>query len=161
MDWIQTLISLAIGAVGGALPLYFKLKNFQTKISKQVADNELEIEKKRAEHQKSNKIDTEAEWKRILEYRDAELTTLRARDEAQDRQIKDLFDKHVDCEKDKARNEARIEALERHYGDQIRRLEAELQELKNLLKGFKNVPDGTSAGCSPTGCPLLDKERHG
>jgi DNA-binding helix-hairpin-helix protein with protein kinase domain len=132
-------MSALLGALSTGIPLYIKLRNATVEIDKKRAELQLEVDKKRAEQVRTNKIDTEAEWKRILEYRDAELITLRARDEAQDRQIKDLFDKHVECEKDKARNEARLEGLDKYYGAQIKDLKAEIEALKAALKEQKNA----------------------
>lgn len=147
MDWIQTLIAAVMGAAGSGIPLWIKLRNANIGIRKKEAELDLEITKKKAEQDQTDKINTEGEWKRILEYRDAELQTLRARDEAQDKQIKDLYDKHIDCEKERARNEAKIEAIEKHYGSQIDSLQRELAELRQLLKGgFGHaVPQGTPA----------------
>lgn len=147
MDWIQALISALGGAATVGVPLWIKLRNANVGIKKREAELDIEITKKKAEQDETNKINTEGEWKRILQYRDAELQTLRSRDEAQDKQISDLYNKHIDCEKERARNEAKIEALEKHYGNQIDTLKAEILELRLLLKGGLNnaVPQGTTA----------------
>lgn len=141
MDLVQTLITALLGAAGGAIPLWIRLRNAQVGIKQKEAELDLAISEEKDKQSQHNKINTEAEWKRILEYRDAELLTLRARDEQQERQIKDLYEKHVKCETDKARTEARLESMEKHQ----ERIELELAQLKALMKG---LPNGISQGTS-------------
>lgn len=162
MDWLQTLVSGLLGAATTGIPLWIKLRNANIGFKKKEAELDIQIDKKKAEQVKINKIDTEAEWKRILEARNEELSTLRARDDVQEGQIKDLYQKHMECEKDKARNEAKLEAMERYYKERIDRLEVELRELHNTLRGWKDaVSNGTPAPGCPPSCPLLGKEGSG
>jgi hypothetical protein len=156
MDWLSTLISALMGAVASGVPLYIKFRNAQFELSKQGRILDLEVAHQQSEHDKSNRINTEAEWKRILEYRDAELSTLRARDEAQDRQIKDLYDKFVESEK----NKARLEAIEGVNKERMAALEDKLLKLSIALEGYKNVSQGIPAPGCPAGCPFSNKSGH-
>jgi chromosome segregation ATPase len=118
-ELINHAIPGLIGALASGIPLYIKLRKAN-----------LVFKKSEIELNESKKINTEAEWKRILEYRDAELVQLRARDEAQEKQIRDLYEKHTQCETDKARNDEKIKAND----EKIKSLEAKLEDKINQIK---------------------------
>lgn len=131
--WAIALLSSIGTLVTAAVPLYIKFKNAIFSLDKKRAELDLALKAQVQEQSKTTKIDAEAEWKRILESRESEIAALRARDELQDKQIRDLYDKHLDCEKERARNEERIKAVEKHSDDKIKSLQDQIQDLKRLL----------------------------
>lgn len=103
----STALSAIMGAAISGFPLYRQLRNLK------MADA-----RNQAKLTQQEKINVEAEWKRILEERAKEETRLRARDDEQDRQIKDLLDRFIKAETSRAAGEERIRML----NDQVRQL---------------------------------------
>lgn len=139
--WSIAALSSIGTLITAGIPLYIKLRNALFQLDKKRAELDLALKAQSQEQAKAVKIDSEAEWKRILESREAEIASLRARDELQDKQIRDLYDKHLDCEKERARNEERIKAVEKHSDDKIKFLQDQIQDLKRLLMEKTRVPN--------------------
>ena len=129
LPFLKTLLYIIIGAVGASLPLYYKIRKLNLDISKQTM--QVQVQKK---------IDSEAEWGRIIEARIAvhtaaeiahqkEITALKAKDEDQEKELEKLREDHTICRETEARNNERIKMAE----ETIRRLQAELIEVKALL----------------------------
>ena len=130
METWQVLLSSGMGALASGIPLYIKLRSALTKIKS--GEHSLETKILTDEHDldKQKQIDSEAEWKRILEFRDLELQRLRDRDEQQERQLTELRTQNLDCVKRDAKNEERI----LHQGNEIQFLKQEILELKSRLR---------------------------
>lgn len=125
MEFYQTTLTMIIGAIGSAIPLYFKIRSMS------LSNKEKEHKLVEIKHQLATKvnIDHEAEWKRIIEYRDQELVRLRDRDDQQDKALKDLYEKHIECKRNEAQQAQRINYLE----ERIKRLEEILKSKGELL----------------------------
>jgi hypothetical protein len=162
VDIWQIAIPAVVGALTSGVPLYIKLRSALSDIRKQDAEAQIAIKAKESELQDKTKINTEGEWKRILEYRDAELVQLRTKDEQQEKKIDELFKLHVDCERDKARHEERfkaqnekIVALEKKVEDANAPLAKNLALLVELLlEERKNVSKGTPVASLPAGSEI-------
>ena len=115
MEFYQAAITLILGAIASGIPLYFKIRTMSLS-QKEKEQKFLEIK-----HQLETKIniDHEAEWKRIIEFRDQELVRLRDRDDQQDKALKDLYEKHIECKRNEAQQAQRINYLD----ERIKRLE--------------------------------------
>lgn len=114
LDSIQILISIIMGAFASGIPMYLQIRKMNLKFK---ADENKLTSKER--------INAEGEWKRIIEFRDAELVRLRERDDQQERQLNDLWDKHIQCQRSEAAQAERIKANE----ERIKSLEERVLEL--------------------------------
>ncbi len=117
LDDLKILIGIVIGAASSGIPLWFKIRSLGQKL--RTEDNKISSKER---------INAEAEWKRIIEFRDAELVRLRERDDQQERQLNDLWDKHIQCQRSEAAQGERIKANE----ERIISLEARVLELLKL-----------------------------
>jgi chromosome segregation ATPase len=166
---LETLISAAVGAATAGIPLYFKFRSAIAAIRKKEHEQALEIQQKseelniqlqtkKNEQSKLHKIDTEAEWKRIIEARNEELASLRVRDDNQEKQILDLYNKHLKCEVDKARTEANYEAMKAT----VLEVKEELTKLRDIIRGYQNaIPQGTAAPSGSTTVAVFHQDGHG
>ena len=139
--------------------LKHQLSAANTEIQLRTQSGQLAIEQTR-------QINTEGEWKRIIEEKDRtiikkdeeiahlksekerEITLLRATDEQQELKIKDLFEKHADCQKNEARTSEKLKTSERDRKDlrrQVNKMADKLLELDNLLRG-KDVNNQSGSG---------------
>lgn len=151
-EGLKFVLSALSGALTVGFPLWYKIRKAQQKLADsgidiRAKDEKLELEQRTKEHafDVQGKIDSEAEWKRILEYRDAELVRLRDRDEQQEKKLQDLYDKHVSCQRNEAAQAERIKMLEakQDQADLERANNSkEMLELKSMLlalqKGSKH-----------------------
>lgn len=140
------LIPAVVGALTAGIPLYIKLRSAN-----------FDLRKQESELQDKTKINTEGEWKRILEYRDRETIELKAKDEAQEKRIDELYNLHIKCETDKARYEEKQKSLEAKLQEKINHIEKLEEKLESkfdklielLLEQTKNVSKGTPAASVP------------
>src|SRR5688572_27597270 len=112
MEWLEllkTVLSILAGAAASGVPLWYKVRSLSQKLQEggiklrgqeAKADQKAELAREEVDQQK--KINSEAEWKRIIEFRDAELTRLRERDDQQERQLLELWNKHIECQRNEA-----------------------------------------------------------
>lgn len=161
LELLKTLIGIFIGAAGAGVPLYLQLGKFRQelkeqrlKLETQEADHKQQLEQERKEHEQKlregdiglkdkesksaqkDKINTEAEWKRIIEFRDAELVRLRERDDQQERQITSLWEKHIQCEKTEAAQSQKIIAQNEKIASNEGRIRNLEQRIDDLLKAL-------------------------
>lgn len=125
IEEIRLIIAIILGAFSTGLPLYLQIRKMNLRFK---ADENKITSKER--------INSEAEWKRIIEFRDAELVRLRERDDQQERQLNDLWDKHIQCQRNEAAQAERIRANEERAKaneDQIKVLNEKILELMKLL----------------------------
>ncbi len=101
LEELKLFLAIIIGAASSGLPLYYKLRQMGLKFKTE--ENKISSKER---------INAEAEWKRIIEFRDAELVRLRERDDQQERQLNDLWDKHIQCQRSEAAQAERIKSLE-------------------------------------------------
>lgn len=163
MDWLNTLFDLVVPALIGAatagIPLWVKLRRANIKLDGERYNLDRRKSSELHELETKKQIDAEAEWKRILEFRDLELQRLRDRDEQQERQLTELRTQNLECAKRDARNEERIN----NQGAEIKYLKDEILQLKTRLtkprRKKHDVPkDSQSPGSSPN--PQL-RDGHG
>jgi len=129
MTWesiIQTIVSIVGGAATSGIPLYIMLRKARIDATKTEDDNALSNRSRENEIEAANKISVEAEWKRLLDFRQTELLRLQARDNEQEAKIVALQAQHMECQVKEARNDERIKMNE----ERIRTLEAMIFELK-------------------------------
>lgn len=116
IEELRLFFAVILGAAGSGIPLWYKMRQLSLKLRSD-------------EGQVTNKerINAEAEWKRIIEFRDAEMVRLRERDDQQERQLKDLWEKHIQCQRSEATlgervksNEERIKSLEEKILDLLK-----------------------------------------
>ena len=142
-EWLKFLLSALGGASTVGFPLWWKIRKAQQKL--QAGDQDLrkgDVDVQTKEHQLkvSTQIDSEAEWKRIIEFREADLVRLRDKDEQQEKRINDLYDKHVACQKNEAAQAEQIKMLKANQDrDNAERKEnreaiAELRVVVGILK---------------------------
>lgn len=120
MEWLDVIkytISIVIGAASSGIPMWFQMRKLGQKLRE--GDNKIT---------NKERINAEAEWKRIIEFRDAELVHLRERDDQQERQLNDLWEKHIQCQRSEAAQGERIKANE----ERIKSLEERVLELLKL-----------------------------
>lgn len=114
IEEFKLFISVILGAAASGIPMYIQIRKMNLKFK---ADENKISSKER--------INAEGEWKRIIEFRDAELVRLRERDDQQERQLNDLWDKHIQCQRSEAAQAERIKANE----ERIKSLEERVLEL--------------------------------
>lgn len=137
MTWeaiVQTLVTVVGGAAMSGVPLWIQLRKARVDANKSETDNELSARSKENEIEAANKISVEAEWKRLLDFRQTELLRLQARDNEQEAKIVQLQSQHMECEKKEARNDERIKMNE----ERIRSLEEKIFELKGASRRKKS-----------------------
>lgn len=139
LDFVKQVITLLLGAVATGIPLWFRIKRLEQKLKEgdqalKSGDIKLRVEETRAVHK--DKINTEAEWKRIIEFRDAELVRLRERDDQQERQITVLWDKHVECQRSEAAQAEKIKAQNDKITSNEERIKTMETRLDELLKAL-------------------------
>lgn len=140
LEFGKTVVYVMLGAAATGIPLYRKLRKIQIEVgdgnlrlrgkeAKLTREDELEHEK--IEQQK--KINAEAEWKRIIEFRDAELVRLRERDDQQERQLKELWDRHIECQRSEAAQGERIKSQDIRIAASETRIQTMEKQLAELL----------------------------
>lgn len=140
LEFLKTLSTILLGAAASGIPLWFKVRSLNQKIKsgdQEIESGDIKIQQQRTKAVQQDKINSEAEWKRIIEFRDAELVRLRERDDQQERQITTLWEKHVACERNEAAQGEKIIAQDEKIKaseERIKSLENRLDEmLKNMI----------------------------
>ncbi len=135
-------IPAVIGAAGSGIPLYLTLRKALAELRDSKARLDVELQRQTNENANAQKINTEGEWKRVIDEKNVELTRLRAKDDEQENKLADLLNKHIECQKTEARNDERL----KNYGEttreqtrQIKALTTKLLQLDKLIRG-NNAP---------------------
>lgn len=150
LDFLKYFISILVGAASAGVPLYLQLAKFKQELREQkqkleeqqkehdqkLKEGDISLKDKEAKVVQKDKINTEAEWKRIIEFRDAELVRLRERDDQQERQINTLWEKHIACEKTEAAQAERIKAQNEKIEANQARITTMETRLDELLKAL-------------------------
>jgi hypothetical protein len=148
LEFLKYLLSILLGAAATGIPLWYKIRQINLKMAEggiKIEGQKLKLDRKdeeaREELDQQKKINAEAEWKRIIEFRDAELVRLRERDDQQERQLMELWNKHIECQRNESAQaekikgqDARIEANEK----QIAAMQKQLGELLGALIAQQN-----------------------
>lgn len=149
---IQLIISSLLGAAATGIPLYRKL----TRIQADVARDAQKLDKEQVKIDEAKTINKEEEWKRIIHQKDTDLQRLRDRDDAQEKQIMDLYGRFIEAQKSEARKDERINILRDHM-DKLTILLTnrcpECPHLQEILLGLNNdrVANATSPASSLSG----------
>jgi len=146
LEFFKILVSIILGGAATGIPLWYKLRSLNLKIQEggiKIEGQKLKLDRKdeesREELDQQKKINAEAEWKRIIEFRDAELVRLRERDDQQERQLMELWNKHIECQRTESAqaekikgqgerieaNEKQIAAMQKQLGDLLAALIAQ------------------------------------
>lgn len=128
---LKWLLSALSGALTVGLPLWWKFRKAQQKLeagAQELKKGDVDVQSKEHQLRVITQIDSEAEWKRIIEYRETELVRLRDKDEQQEKRINDLYDKHLACQKTEAAQAQQIKTLESN-------------QLKNDAEQKQNIKD--------------------
>lgn len=127
MEVVLNFISGLIGAAVTGVPLWRQIKKIKAESAKdaqKLGNRQVEIDEKKAQADidigQQNIINKEAEWKRIIDRQDTELLRLRDRDDAQEKQLMDLFGRFIEAQKSEARKDEQIKQL----AGQVERLTA-------------------------------------
>lgn len=162
--WLSYLGSAVAGALTAGVPLWYKFKRMQLRIK----EGNVDLQTKEHTFNVQSKIDSEAEWKRIIEYRDAELVRLREKDEQQEKKIQDLYEKHIECRTSEARQGEQLTALNK----KVETMDAErlantreLIELRSIVVTLKaqlgemNVSQRPTVNSVPPSLPVHIESR--
>lgn len=122
---LQWAIAIAIGASAVGIPLYAKIQ----KLSQDIKLGLVEIDSKEADVAAKEQMNAATEFQRIIKYRDDEIKRLTERDEQQEHKIQELYDRHLEC----ARNEARQDERSKMSAEKITTLERKVMMLEMLL----------------------------
>lgn len=150
---IQLVVPGLVGAAGSGIPLYISLRKANAEIKTAQVKLDVEIEKQRNTNQQEVRINTEAEWKRVIEEKDKELVRLRAKDDEQEKKIDDLLNKHIECQKSEARNEVKLINFETNAKEQARQIKAlttKLLQLDKIVRGRNASVNQSSGGTHET-----------
>lgn len=160
--WEQ-IFQIALPAITGALavgiPLWIQLRKAFAEISQGKATAELqakernsqielEAKKKAQEMTQNDKINVEAEWKRVLNEKDTELVKLRAKDDEQEAKIDNLLTRHIECKQNEARQDERAKFYEKRseeQGREIKALTSKIGQLEKLIRERLNAPEFPSS----------------
>lgn len=127
-----------VGAAGSGIPLFIQLRKANSEIKTAQAQLEVQLEKQRNTNQNDARINIEAEWKRVIDEKNAELVRLRAKDDEQETKLTDLMNKHIECQKSEARNEVKLsnfETTSKEQARQIKALTTKLLQLDKIVRG--------------------------
>ncbi len=117
------IIATAVTLLGTAvLPLYIKWKNAVRELKEKDNKTAFDINVSEIELHNRQGISRDAEFANILKFRDAETQRLRDRDEQQEKQLRDLWDKYIAVLDREARCDERLKILETRAG--LHQLEA-------------------------------------
>ncbi len=132
LEEVRLFLAVLTGAAASGIPLWFKMRSLSLKLR----SDENKVTNK-------EKINSEAEWKRIIEFRDAEMIRLRERDDQQERQLAELRQQNVNCQKNEAAQAEKIRANEeraKSNAEQIDRLDTKVMKLMELVITQKVIP---------------------
>lgn len=159
-EWVKLLASAIGGAGTASVLLWYKFKSYQQRLkekdqllNQQQQTNDLVTQSKEHDLRVKGQIDSEAEWMRIIQYRDNELIRLRDKDEQQEKKISDLYEKHLGCQKSEAAQGERIKMLEERDVQAAAERAAnkrEIAELRSLLITLKEQGKVTITTIEPT-----------
>lgn len=147
----QWVIAIAIGASAVGIPLYAKVR----KLVQDAKLESIEVHSREADVVAKEELNTAAEFQRIIKYRDDEIKRLTDRDEAQEKKIQELYDRHLEC----ARNEARQDERSKMNAEKIITLERKVMLLEMVIHEKAQLPNvtintaGTPAVVKAEDCP--------
>lgn len=144
-----------IGAAGSGLPLYIALRKALADLRDSKAKLDVELDRQKADNTNAQKINTEAEWKRVIDEKNAELIRLRAKDDEQENKLTDLMNKHIECQKNEARNDEKLKNFGETTKEQTRQIKALTTKLLQLDKLVRGTNAPVSQGSSGTHESLL------
>lgn len=129
MDVVLNFLSGLIGAAATGIPLWRQIKKIKAESAKDAQKldaKQVDIDEKKAkveiDLEQLQIINKEAEWKRIIDLQSTELIRLRDRDDAQEKQLLDLYGRFIEAQKSEARKDEQIKQL----AGQVERLTAML-----------------------------------
>ena len=135
---MNQFIPALVGAAGSGIPLYLSLRKTLAELRDSKARLDVELQRQTNENVNAQKINTEAEWKRVIDEKNAELIRLRAKDDEQESKLTDLMNKHIECQKSEARNEVKLTNFGETTKEQARQIKAlttKLLQLDKLVRG--------------------------
>lgn len=144
---IQWAIAIAIGASAVGIPLYAKIR----KLGQDIKLGQVEVDSKEADVVRKEQLNAAEEFQRIIKFRDDEIKRLMERDEQQERKIQELYDKHLDC----AKNEARQDERSKMNTEKILALERKVMMLEMLLHEKPPAPQNVTINTA--GAPAVVK----
>jgi hypothetical protein len=139
---MNQIIPGLVGAAGSGIPLYIALRKALAELRDSRAKLDVELERQKADNTNAQKINTEAEWRRVIDEKNSELVRLRAKDDEQEAKIADLLNRHIECQKSEARNEVKLANFEnttKEQAKQIKALTTKLLQLDKIVRG-PNAP---------------------
>lgn len=138
---IEVFASIIGGAVTSGVPLIIMLRKANMDLAKEKMSIDV-----------ANKINLEAEWKRLLDLRTDEITRLNKRDDEQQKEISSLQSQHAECQKSDARNSERIKMNEERIKwleETIIGLKADLLAQRRRKKEDAPVPNESRTRSDP------------
>lgn len=142
---LQWIIAIGIGASAVGIPLYAKIR----RLVQDIKLGAIEVDSKAADVNAKEQINAAAEFQRIIKFRDDEIKRLMERDEQQERKIQELYDRHLEC----ARNEARQDERSKMNTEKISTLERKVMLLEMLL--HEKAPAPQNVTINTTGTPAV------
>lgn len=143
------VLSAVVGAFVSAVPVWITLKRTNAELKKQHGETLLLLKKGEQSLALEGKINTEAEWKRVIDEKDKELVRLRSKDDEQEGKLTDLLNRHIECKQNEARQDERSKNLsercDRQDGD-IKALTNKILHLERLLRKQTDVDQQSSGG---------------
>lgn len=130
----QIAVPAIIGAASTGVPLWIQLRKAFAEIRQTTANADLDIKKKAKELSNADKINAEAEWRRVIDEKDKELVRLRAKDDEQEVKIENLLNRHIECKQNEARQDERAKYYERRSDEQGREIKALMSKILQLEK---------------------------
>lgn len=137
-QFLNQLIPAIVGAAGSGIPLYITLRKALADLRTSKAKLDVELDRQKSDNVNVQKINTEGEWKRVIDEKNAELIRLRAKDDEQENKLTDLLNKHIECQKGEARNDERLKNYEKTTTEQARQIKAlttKLLQLDKIVRG--------------------------
>lgn len=148
------ILSAIVGAFSSAIPVWITLRKANADIKKQNAELLLVLRKGDADLIQEGKINTEAEWKRVIDEKERELVRLRSKDDEQEVKLTDLLNRHIECKQNEARQDERsknlTERCDRQDGE-IKALTNKILQLERLLRKQDHVDQQSSGSTVEAG----------
>lgn len=151
-QFLNQIVPAIVGAAGSGIPLYLTLRKTLAELRDSKAKLDVELERQKNDNNNAQKINTEAEWKRVIDEKNAELIRLRAKDDEQELKLGDLMNKHIECQKTEARNDERLKNYEKTTGEQSKQIKAlttKLLQLDKIVRG-NNAQQQSGSGTHET-----------
>lgn len=152
-------------AIVAVTPVYLTLRKVKAELSESREKLTVAMRRENSVLDEEQRINIEAQWKRVLKEREEELIRLRAKDDEQESKIGDLLNRHIECKENEARTDEKLKTSDqrrRAMNRQIKALTTKLLELDNLLKGNNvNGQGSTSAHQALLGYLGTEEEEAG